>query len=279
MAASTVLALPVVANLRDDGYSRIQRERPGDRPESQLENPIPLMPDFEQLLENFYRTFLKPGDVAIDCGAHTGRHTLPIARAVAPGGRVFAFEPLPLARAELDAAVAAGASEIFVYPYALADREGEDDFVVAVDMPGYSGLKTRRYDGPTRLERIRVDVRTLDGLFVDADRLDYIKIDAEGGELGILRGALGLIRKFSPIVTFEFSISSLGSYGITVADMAAFWTDLRYEIFDIRQRPLNPDEFIQSANAQHVWDYVALPVDRAQELLRRWQGCNPNGIA
>jgi hypothetical protein len=61
--------------------------------------------------------------------------------------------------------------------------------------------------------------------------------------------------------------------------MAAFWTDLRYEIFDIRQRPLNPDEFIQIANAQHVWDYVALPVDRAQELLRRWQGCNPNGIA
>jgi FkbM family methyltransferase len=183
---------------------------------------MPIMPDYEELLENFYRTFLKQGDVAIDAGAHTGRHTLPIARAVAPGGRVFAFEPVPFIRAQLDYAVAAGSTGVSVYPYALADREGEDEFVVAVDQPAYSGLKPRTYDGPTRLERIRVDVRTLESLFADADRLDYIKIDAEGGELGILRGATALLERFAPIVTFEFGANSLGSYGITVGDMAGF---------------------------------------------------------
>ncbi len=197
------------------------------------------MPDYEQLLEEFYRTLLKPGDVAIDAGAHVGRHTVPIARAVAPGGQVFAFEPLPSARTQLEQAVAGNAA-VTVQPFALADREGEDEFVVAVDLPAYSGLKTRIYDGPTRLERIRVEVRMLDRLFANADRLDYIKIDAEGGELGILRGAAALLERFAPVVTFEFGANSLGSYGITVEDMAAFWADRPYAIFDILQRPLNP---------------------------------------
>jgi FkbM family methyltransferase len=221
------------------------------------------MPDYEQLLEHFYCSLLKAGDVAIDAGAHTGRHTLPIARAVAPGGRVFAFEPLPLARAQLDHSIASGAAGVSVYPYALADREGEDEFVVAVDLPAYSGLKTRIYDGPTRLERIRVDVR---------------KIDAEGGELGILRGAKTLLARFAPVVTFEFGANSLGNYGITVEDMADFWIGRPYAIFDILQRPLNRDAFILSAKRQDVWDYVALPVDRAKGLLRRWQS-HSNGMA
>jgi FkbM family methyltransferase len=236
------------------------------------------MPDYEQLLEYFYCSLLKAGDVAIDAGAHTGRPTLPIARAVAPGGRVFAFEPLPLARAQLDHSIAIGAAGVSVYPYALADREGEDEFVVAVDLPAYSGLKTRIYDGPTRLERIRVDVRMLDSLLADADRLDYIKIDAEGGELGILRGAKALLARFAPVVTFEFGANSLGNYGITVEDMADFWVGRPYAIFDILQRPLNRDAFILSAKRQDVWDYVALPVDRAKGLLRRWQS-HSNGMA
>ena len=229
------------------------------------------MPDYEQLLENFYRHLLRPGDVAIDAGAHVGRHTVPIARAVAPGGTVFAFEPLPFAREALENAVAGNAA-VVVQPYALADRDGEDEFVVAVDLPAYSGLRTRIYDGPTRLHRIRVDVRTLDGLFADAERLDYVKIDAEGGELGILRGATELLRRFRPVVTFEFGANSLGDYGITVEDMADFWSELPFAIFDILQRPLTRDALIQSAKKQEVWDYVAVPVDRVNEILRHWRG-------
>lgn len=228
-----------------------------------------IMPDYEQLLEDFYRSFLKPGDVAIDAGAHTGRHTLPIASAVAPEGRVFAFEPLPFARTQLEQAVAGNAA-VKVAPFALADREGEDEFVVAVDMPGYSGLKTRTYDGPTRLERIRVDVRTLDRLFADAVRLDYIKIDAEGGELGILRGATALLERFAPVVTFEFGAASLGGYGITVEDMAEFWRGKPFAIFDILGRRLGTEQLVESTVRQEVWDYVALPEQRAAQIVDAW---------
>jgi len=229
-----------------------------------------MMADYEQLLEKFYRPPPTPADIAIDAGAHTGRHTVPIAQMVAPDGKVFAFEPLPFARAELER-IAARNTAVVVQPFALADREGEDEFVVAVDIPAYSGLKTRIYDGPTRVERIRVDVRTLDGLFAHADRLDYIKIDAEGGELGILRGATVLLERFAPVITFEFGANSLGSYGVTVEDMAEFWRDKRYMIYDILGRPLDSPRFAASAVTQEVWDYVALPEPRAAQIVAAWR--------
>ena len=236
--------------------------------------------DYEQLLENFYRSLLRPGDVAIDVGAHTGRHTLPIACAVAPGGRVFAFEPLPFARAQLGEAVATDVPQVSVYPFALADRDAEDEFVVAVDLPAYSGLQTRIYDAPTRLERIRVEVRTLDGLFAQTNRVDYIKIDAEGGELAILRGATALLERCAPVVTFEFGANSLASYGITVEDMADFWRTKPYAIYDILGAPLDPRQLARSALEQKVWDYVALPEQRATQIVAAWRAAlsSPNGL-
>jgi FkbM family methyltransferase len=233
------------------------------------------MLDYEQLLENFYRSFLKSGDVVIDAGAHTGRHTLQMIPAVSPLGEVHAFEPLPFARAELERATSVvGAKVVTLYPYALSDKEGIEDFVVALDLPAYSGLRTRIYDLPSRLERIRVEVRSLDSLFADARRLDYIKIDAEGGELGILRGAMTVISKLAPVVSFEFGANSIGSYGITVEDMAEFWRGKPYALYDILGRTLDAGQFIASANRQEVWDYVALPVERRQGILEAWRSCS-----
>jgi FkbM family methyltransferase len=231
------------------------------------------MPDYEQNLETFYRSLLHPGDVVLDVGAHTGRHTLPLMRAVAPGGKVEAFEPVPMVREELERATKAGRParvDLAIWPYALADRAGSSEFVVALDLLAYSGLRTRVYDGPTRLERIPVEVRTLDSMFGTARRVDYIKIDAEGGELGILRGGAALIDRLAPVVTFEFGANSIGDYGITCEDMAAFWSERAYSLFDLLGRPLDSRRFVESAVRQEVWDYLALPSNRAAQILSDW---------
>ena len=51
--------------------------------------------NFEQLLENFYTSLDLDGKIVIDIGAHSGRHTLPLAQLVGEKGAVLAFEPLP----------------------------------------------------------------------------------------------------------------------------------------------------------------------------------------
>jgi hypothetical protein len=66
------------------------------------------------------------------------------------------------------------------------------------------------------------------------------------------------------VVTFEFGANSIGDYGITVGEMADFWIEREYRIFDILARPLaTRDAFAESATVQSVWDYVALPGEAA----------------
>jgi hypothetical protein len=157
-----------------------------------------------------------------------------------------------------------------VHACALSDHAGAEEFVHAVDLPGYSGLKPRIYDHPTRVERIPMEVRTLDGIFAEIPAVDYIKIDAEGGELAILRGAASVIERFCPVVTFEFGANTLEHYGITVEDMAAFWSGRRYLLCDVLGRRLDDASFIESAKRQEVWDYVALPFAR-NDIAARWK--------
>jgi FkbM family methyltransferase len=235
--------------------------------------------DYESCVQAVYEAILKPGDIAIDVGAHTGRHSIPLAACVTPTGKVLAFEPLPMCRAELALEIDRRHPELSaavqVLPYALANTAGTSEFVVAKDALAYSGLRERYYDSPTRLERIPVEVRRLDDLCLELPALRYIKIDAEGGELDILRGAAACLRKYRPVVCFEFGERSIPYYGITPGCMARFWAELDYEIIAITGTRLTSPAFEQAAEGKDYWDFVAVPAEnlalqeRVQQVLQR----------
>lgn len=221
---------------------------------------------FEEMLRELYETLLRPGDNAVDVGAHAGDHALPLARRVAPGGSVLAFEPLDACRTGLEARIRAERLEstVTVLPFAIGAEDAETEFVVAVDALAYSGLRERVYDVPTRLERRTVQVRTLDGFTARFPHLEYVKIDVEGGEYDVIRGARSTILRLRPVVSFEFGQSSFAKYGITGLDMARLWNELGYAVFDIRGRRLGAAELAASAVHQEVWDYLAVPAERAR---------------
>ena len=131
--------------------------------------------DFENVLEEFYTALLVPGDVAVDIGAHLGRHALPIARRVGPAGEVHAFEPIPDCVAKLRTAFAAsqGGAKMVLYPTALGDFTGLSEFVLVKNLPEYSGLKERIYDQPVETQKIQVEVHKLDEYGVYLPRLRY----------------------------------------------------------------------------------------------------------
>lgn len=225
-----------------------------------------MVPQYESMLEAVYRAALRPGDIAIDIGAHVGRHTLPIARAVGPAGKVFAFEPLPAAYAELRRKVenAQGSggelAAIITHNVALGEEEGEAKFVFVPDFPEYSGFRERTYhDDSLRRETIDVRVLRLDSYRAEFGTVRFVKIDAEGGELTILRGGVTLIGESVPIVSFELGNGSLTNYPYTAADYFDFFAELGYTLFSIFGIPLSRDEFISAADEQFFWDYIAVP--------------------
>jgi len=226
------------------------------------------MPDFEQMLEDYYCEVLNRGDACIDVGAHVGRHTFPLARCVGPSGKVFAFEPIPAIAAQLRTALNAGQDHgavpkrlatVELHECALADTKGVADFVLVHEAPGYSGLLPRHYDGEVTTEIIRVDVQRLDDLVAGFPPIKFIKVDCEGAELRVMRGARALLERDQPQISFECGDASLESYDYDAADIFDFLDNNGYEISSIYREQLDRKRFIMAAARQEYWDYIAKP--------------------
>ena len=108
------------------------------------------------------------------------------------------------------------------------------EFVYVPDAPEYSGFKERVYhDGSLLGEKISVNVLLLDTFVNTLNAIRFIKIDAEGGEMTILRSGDKLINKFLPVVSFESGDSSLINYPYCAADYFDFFSRHNYTIFSI----------------------------------------------
>jgi FkbM family methyltransferase len=152
---------------------------------------------------------LRPGMVFVDVGAHYGYHSLVAARAVGPSGRVVAIEPgrgvLPLLRANT-----AGRANITVDAVAACARPGT---VLLHDYgPGDSALSTI-HDGarvpPDERRLLRGETYPVPGVALDDHLLgrgirpDFVKLDAEGAELDILRGMRRILEHAAPVLALE----------------------------------------------------------------------------
>lgn len=224
---------------------------------------------FEAIITALYQSELKPGDVAVDGGAHMASHTIPMARTVGRTGRVFAFEPIPeLVDCIQKAVISEGMQDqILVRGLALAAHVGEEDFVVATDQMGrlgLSGLKERYYPAGSEVtvRHIKVPVSTLD-LEVPQDlKVSFIKLDLEGGELDALRGARRILERDRPTIVFECAgEGSAEKYGYTVQEFFGFFSEVRYQLIDLLGVEFQPGLWRYMGN-QMPWYVVGVPQER-----------------
>lgn len=155
-------------------------------------------------------TFVRRGWTVFDVGANIGYYSLLLSRLVGPEGRVYAFEPNPLARARLEDHVALNsASNIEVTALALGERLGEGRFRFDPDAPAGHAVPNWGSWSLARSRRsgnVSVTFSTAD-LVVRAcriERVHFMKIDVEGLELSVLRGAREILHRHRPFCLVEF---------------------------------------------------------------------------
>ncbi len=151
---------------------------------------------------------LRPDSVAVDVGAHRGSVLATMVR-LAPQARHWAFEPLPAYAAHLRATF----PTVHVHAVALAAEAGTATFQHVVTNPAYSGLRVRSYPQAERLEPLTVPTARLDDVLPPHTPVRAIKIDVEGGELGVLRGAVWTLTRRRPVVIFEHGRGAADHYG------------------------------------------------------------------
>jgi FkbM family methyltransferase len=153
----------------------------------------------------FARTVVRPGDVCVDIGANVGWYMTMMAEGVGPSGKVWAVEPHPN-MARLLRRSAQRYPQVEVLEQALSDVEG-----MAELHPGYDEGQSTLGDAPSTTT-VPVRVSTLDAAVPPG--VAFVKCDAEGAELAIVRGAAGhLAGPRPPMWLLEWGPSTSAYFG------------------------------------------------------------------
>ena len=145
---------------------------------------------------------VRPGMVALDIGAHSGYYTLMLSKLVGAKGRVIAFEPLPPNFRILQENVELNrATNVQRQQQAVGERSGEGILIVPDPMDSLVAGPMIAADprGIMRVPTVSLD----DFLFEHGTSVDFVKMDVEGAEGDILRGARRTLETFHPCMMVE----------------------------------------------------------------------------
>lgn len=227
--------------------------------------------DYEHVLSNLSKEFLNPGDWVLDIGAHSGRHTRVFAESIGPEGRMIAIEPLEYCAQGL-ASEMADRSNVTVLNCAVSNFSGDADFIAALGTPEESGLKQKVYILPEQAnpQTITVEVKRVDDIVADWNRLDYIKMDIEGGELDCLEGAETTVTKLRPLISFECGRAAYEAYGRTADDFLEWARHHNYDIIDLFGHRLSDGTLFKAVvDRARTWDFFFVPAESCKPFQEK----------
>lgn len=244
MMLARLVQVVVMGSRRLVGLGALTRtRRQGVRWELDLREGIDfsiwLLGSFEPETVRCYRRLIKSGDVVLDIGANIGAHTPHLAACVGPAGQVVAFEPTDFAFAKLTRNVAlnpALAGRIRCLQVMLVDVETAD----APNIPLYSSWPLKSEAGLHHLHQGRLmttagaRARTLDSAVASLGlaRLDCIKLDIDGAECAMLRGAREVLTRWHPTIIMELAPYVLEERGTSLAELVGLLQGYGYCLAD-----------------------------------------------
>jgi FkbM family methyltransferase len=215
---------------------------------------------------------INPGDTLMDIGANKGSYLWWLSKA-AGNGKVIAFEPQKLLDDYLtEACRACRMNNVIIEPVAVSESSGE----TILNIPGESTSPEASIESVVNSHETcrqeKVKMVSLDDYFADEkSRISTIKIDVEGHELSVFKGALKILDRHSPLLVFESE--NRHQAGGSVTDVLKFLIDLGYYGDFIKNNLLLPiDEFDplinQKQDGPRYWDSE----DYCNNFVMRKQG-------
>jgi len=191
------------APLLESGYVRLKQCRNGPMlypvTDQYIGQSFDRYGEFSEGETELFRQIVRPGRVILDIGAHIGAHTIFLAKATGPQGRVYAFEPQRILFQILCANVALnGLENVYTQQRALGRAAG------SITVPRLNYATTGNFGGLSLgswSQGEQVPMTTLDALNLPACHL--IKLDVEGMEREVLAGAEQTLQRFRPVLYVE----------------------------------------------------------------------------
>jgi len=216
---------------------------------------------YEEPTVEVFRTILKTGTTFIDVGANVGQYTLLAAGAL--GGedpRIHSFEPAPTIFPYLADNVAANdLKQVRINQCALGDSDTPLTLYLA--QPHNLGATSLRQQYCYSGQSFQVPCTTLDA-YVAKNRIaqvDAMKIDVEGAEMSVLRGAdLLLSGSHRPVIVIEYEETAQKRFGSSCAEMTAFLSAHGYGLERITDHGVVP--YSPKEPEDYTFNVIARPV-------------------
>lgn len=211
---------------------------------------------------NLIRSLLKPGDTMIDVGANIGFIALEGVQAVGLKGTVHAIEPHPFIHRCLSENLMLnqlGPPQVQMYTVAVADAPSDLGVQFTNDRRDDMNFMLPKSDIPQSdigKAVITVPVTTLDALFPGLPQCDLLKIDVEGAELAVLRGAGNLLKHTRQILIEAGDLNSL-RHGSSAGDLLAHLESAGFAVRAMdggfgKESPVQIEDY-----RQHVGNWLA----------------------
>jgi len=192
---------------------------------------------YDLAAQRLIHKLLSTGDTFVDVGANIGMLTLSAARTVGPSGTVLAFEPNPESRKRLVAHVAMNdLGHVKVMDHALSFERGTSTLTMPT---ASSGRSTLRDSQGQAVQSYEVSTALLDD-FADAIEQDgrtMIKVDTEGFELNVLKGAESVLSRSNVCVLVEVTDAWLRELGQSAEELFSFMADRGYRPYHAWMQP------------------------------------------
>lgn len=223
--------------------------------------------NFERPETAFVGRFLTPGMTVLDLGANQGYYTLLASRSVGNSGRVFSFEPSPRERKALALHKRLNrCKNVTIVGLAVGAEEREIDlYVVRGHETGCNSLRppiAMSESEPVRVKMVRLD----DWLQREqVSRVDFIKLDVEGGELDALKGAQALLqRRPRPVVMIEVQDLRTQPWGYRAKEIIEHLNHKDFQWFRV-----SADGAVAALDQQAEefdGNFIACPIERLEQL-------------
>ena len=179
---------------------------------------------------------IKPGDICWDIGANIGFYTCLLASLVEDSGAVVAFEPAARTCGYLKENVSLNQfTNVTVVNKGLGDKQ-EQRLLHYSEAGLAEGTASLKYaDGRAVSERVALD--TIDNLIPELPTPDFIKIDVEGYQLEVLRGAEHCLKTHAPLLMAE--LRDVGETNRAIfGEIEDYVANLGYQLYEIRKHSI-----------------------------------------
>ena len=202
---------------------------------------------FELRTVRAYSALIREGDVVLDVGANVGAHTLPFAQRTGDRGKVIAFEPTAWAFAKLAANLslnrwAHGRVVLEQVMLTAGGAERVPEKIPASWPLSYAADARHADHGGAFMETAGARSVTLDGYVHGAgiSTVDFVKLDVDGNEPRVVRGAIDVLRRDRPTVLIEIAPHGYDGATADFDHMLETFASLDYRLEDVVNRRAQP---------------------------------------